>query len=210
MNLRSLQLATAFLIVTGAVAQVNEKGAIHLSIGISAGGHATHYEQSILGFVQKNDDGAATATFPIEASYGLGGRFSVGLLLEPGVYLDSTETESNALAMVAIQPRFYLINKDRFLWMASVQLGSARLKYDVDEPGNVSRAIYRGSYFGLSSGVGFYFTDHIGINLQLRYLAAAMPLREWSINGTDLDPDLIDAKLSTSGVAVQASLAFKF
>jgi hypothetical protein len=120
------------------------------------------------------------------------------------------ETETNTLGMFAIQPRFYLVNGDRFTWMASLQLGSTRLKYGVNEPGNVSSAIYRGSYFGLSSGVGFYFTDHIGLQLHLRYAATSMPLREWTFNGTSLDPDLIHAKLSTSGVALQASLAFKF
>lgn len=210
MNFHYLHFAIFSFIASASMAQVNEKGTIHLSAGVAAGGHTTRYEQSVLGFVQKSDDGAATMTFPIEASYGLGGRFSLGLLLEPGVYLDSTETESNALAVFALQPRFYLINGDRFTWMASVQLGSARLKYDVDEPGNVSRAVYRGNYFGLSSGVGFYFSDRIGLNLHVRYMATAMPLRDWSLNGTGLDPDLLDAKLSTSGVALQASLAFKF
>ena len=207
---KSTLLAGLWVLALGSTAQVNDRGTVHLAIGIAGGGHATRYQQTILGVVRTTNDGAATAAIPIEVGYGLGNRFSLGLLLEPGVYLDSTETESNALTTFAIQPRFHLINGDRFTWMISAQLGSTRLKYDVDEPGNVSRAIYRGGYFGLSSGVGFYFTDHLGLALQLRYMATSMPLREWSVNGTSLDPDLIDAELSTSGVALQASLAFKF
>lgn len=209
MNIRICVLVCIMAPFTTACAQVNEKGTIHLAAGFAAGGHTTRYEQSFLGVVRTNTDGAATTTFPIEIGYGFGGRFSLGLLMEPGLYLDSVENESNTLGTFALQPRFYLVNSDRFAWMASIQVGSTRLKYDVSEPGNVTSAVYRGGYFGLSSGVGFYFGDHVGLNLHLRYMATSMPLRAWELNGLALDPDLIDAKLSTGGVAVQASLAFK-
>jgi len=196
--------------LSSAVAQVNDKGTFHASLGIAAGGHATTYETKILGLVQTEDDGAVTVTYPIELGYGLGKRFSLGLYIEPGVYLDSSASESNGLVLLGIQPRFYLVNSNRFAWMASLQLGTSALRYDVDEPGNSTKAKYSGTNVGLSTGVGFYFTDHIGLNLHLRYVGTVMPLRSWSLNGVALDPDLIDAKLTTRGAAVQASLAFKF
>lgn len=210
MKQRILLIATAFYAHACVVAQINDKGTFHASIGVAAGGHATHYEQTVLGTIRSNDDGAATVTYPIEFSYGLGRRFSLGLYVEPGVYLDSSASESNGLAMIGIQPRFYIINNDRFAWMASMQLGSSALRHDVDEPGNVSEAIYRGTTLGLSTGVGFYFSDLVGLNLQVRYIGTTMPLRELTLNGTEFDPDLIDATLTTRGVAFQASLAFKF
>lgn len=206
----SVTAALLLMGTRGLVAQVNDKGTFHVSIGIAAGGHGTTYETTILGVVTTENDGAATVTYPIEVSYGLGKRFSLGLYLEPGVYLDSSATESNGLATFGIQPRFYIINNDRFAWMASMQLGSSTLRYDVEEPGNVSEAIYRGTNLSLSTGVGFYFSDLIGLNLQMRYIGTTMPLRKWTVNGTGLDPDLIDATLTTRGVALQASLAFKF
>lgn len=210
MKVRLQLLLIILLLVPPALGQVNQKGDVHLSIGLAAGGHATRYETTFLGFVQVNNDGAATSTIPIEVGYGLGGRFSLGLLIEPGLYLDSTETESNALRLFALQPRFYLVNGERFAWMASLQLGGTGLTYDVDQPGNNSRAIYRGGFVGVSTGIGMYFTDNIGLNLHLRYMSTSMPLREWEVNGVELDPDLINARLSTSGIALQASLAFKF
>ncbi len=191
-------------------AQVNDRGTFHASVGIAASGHATSYETTILGVVNTENDGAATVTYPIELGYGLGQRFSLGLYIEPGVYLDSSASESNGLALVGIQPRFYIVNGDRFAWMASLQLGVSALRYDVDEPGNRTEAKYSGTNLGLSTGVGFYFSDLIGLNLQLRYVGTTMPLRSWSVNGVDFDPDLIDAKLITRGVSLQASLAFKF
>lgn len=200
-----LALGTADL-----VAQVNDKGTFHASVGIAAGGHVTTYETSLLGVVNSENDGAATVTYPIELGYGLGERFSLGLYIEPGVYLDSSASESNGLTLVGIQPRFYIVNGDRFAWMASLHLGVSALRYDVDEPGNRTEAKYSGANLGLSTGVGYYFSDHIGLNLQLRYVGTTMPLRSWSVNGVDFDPDLIDAKLTTRGVALQASLAFKF
>lgn len=211
--IKHIAFTSVALVVFGTAdlaAQVNDKGTFHASIGIAAGGHATTYETTILGFVNTENDGAATVTYPIELGYGLGKRFSLGLYIEPGVYLDSSASESNGLVLIGIQPRFYIVNGNRFAWMASLQLGAAALRYDVDELGSKTEAKYRGTNLGLSTGVGFYFTDNIGLNLQVRYVGTAMPLRSWSLNGVDFDPDLIDAKLSTRGAAVQASLAFKF
>ena len=211
--IKHIAFTSVALVVLGTAdltAQVNDKGTFHVSIGAAAGGHATTYETTVLGVVNTENDGAATVTYPIELGYGLGERFSLGLYIEPGVYLDSSASESNGLALVGIQPRFYIVNGNRFAWMASLQLGVSALRYDVDEPGNRTEAKYSGTNLGLSTGVGFYFTDNIGLNLQLRYVGTTMPLRSWSVNGVDFDPDLIDATLTTRGAAVQASLAFKF
>ena len=190
MNQRLFFTATFLLgfTATRSVAQVNDKGTFHASIGVAAGAHATEYEQSIVGVVRRDQDGAATVTYPIELGYGSGKRFSLGLCLEPGVYLDSSASGSNGLVSIGIQPRFYIINADRFAWMASVHLGSSALRYDVKEPGNVSDARYRGANFGISTGVGFYFGEHFGLNILARYIGTRMPLREWTVNGTELDP----------------------
>lgn len=192
------------------LAQVNEKGDLHLSLGLVAGVHATEYRTSFLGFSDVQNDAAVTSTIPIEAGYSLGGRFSLGILIEPGLYLDSTETESNALRIYAVQPRFFLVNGRRVAWLASAQFGTAILTYDVDVPGNVSRTIYRGGFWGLSTGMGAYFSDHIGLNLQLRYMATTMPARDAEINGQPFDLSVFNAELRTSGLALQASLAFTF
>lgn len=211
--LRTLAIAFVFSLSSALWAQVNTKGTIYASLGIAGGAHATHYEQTtfVLGipFVTKDDDGAATVTFPIQVGYGFADWFSLGLIIEPGNYLDSNATRTNGLFTFGVVPRFYLVNKDRFAWSASLQLGGSGLRIDDSAPIN-SSATYKGANFGLGTGVGFYFTDHIGLNIEARYLANSFTLREYSVNGSTISLDNFDAVLTTRGVLLQASLAFKF
>jgi len=195
-------------------AQVNDKGTVHIAIGLAGGVHATEYEQTItyLGFpiTTNSTDGAATWTVPMEVGYGLARVFSLGIYAEPGAYLDSSATESNGIMMLGIQPRFYLVNSDRFAWMASLRVGATHLTIDRSEADLTTSSAYRGSHLGISTGVAFQFSDLVGMHLHVLYLGNRMPLKEYAVNGNSIDLTGILAELRTQGVALQASVAFRF
>jgi len=201
-----------------AAAQVNQKGTFHLGLGVSAGGHATQYVQNITIDIfgvpitsrTEENDGAATVLFPIDIQYGIAKPVSLGLFVEPGSYLDSSNTRSNGLVLFGFQPRAYIINHDRFTWMGSLQIGSAGLRIKDTENGQNTEALYRGPFFGLSSGVGFYFGEHIGLQLHARYMSTTFDLKEYEQNGASIDISAIEAELNTTGFALQASLALRF
>lgn len=210
-------LLPAFLLFSiGLSAQYNSKGKFHLALGGALGGHATLLDQRFTAFgleiAQEETGGAVTTTFPIELGFGLGERFSLGLLIEPGRYLPDSanaDTQSNALAIVALQPRFHIINKDRFSWMASLQLGSAALRIQDDTPNAVVDERYAGAAIGLGTGVGIGFSDKVGLEFHLRYLATRMELRAREFNDRST-MEVYKATLSTGGVIAQLSLAFRF
>lgn len=193
---------------------MNEKGTVHLALGIHAAGHATEYEQRILvlgeWLTDTRDDGAASVTFPIELGFGLSKGFVLGLYIEPGSYLDSSATESNGILLAGLQPRFYLVNKDRFAWMASVLLGVSALHIERTEPSLATDARYLGGNFGLSTGVGFGLGDLLALQFHLRYMTTNMPLKAYEINGSSVDLDGYEAMLRTRGLGAHLSLAFRF
>ena len=197
-------------------AQVNDKGTFHMALGISGGGHGTQYIQTLtipgisLPIRTEANDGAATFLVPIDVQYGLAKPVSLGLFVEPGSYLDSSATRSNSLVIYGFQPRAYIINPDRFTWMGSLQIGSASLKIDDNDQGVSELATYKGPFFGLSSGVGFYFGEHFGLQLHARYMSTAFTLKEFEQNGTSVDLSNFEAELNTTGFALQASLALRF
>lgn len=123
---------TAFALLSTASAQVNAKGTLQFGLGLSPGVHATHFSNEVTfgGLTQKEDhrDGAVTVTWPIEAQYGLADRFSLGLCLEPGSYLDSAGTHPNKLLLLSLSPRYYLVNKDRFALYLNADLGLSFLR----------------------------------------------------------------------------------
>lgn len=207
-----LALLVCLTVVSDLSAQMNDKGTFHAALGISLGGHATRYEQTInvLGVPVRSEeeDGAVTVTYPIQLGYGFARWFSLGVSIEPGSYLDSNATRANALMLICLEPRFYLVNKERFAWMASMQFGASNLR--IDDQGANEQARYSGAQLSLTSGVGFLFSEHVGLHLHLRYLTTRMPLVEFSANGTSLSLEDFDAELKTQGIGLQASLAFNF
>ncbi|MCB0769090.1 MAG: hypothetical protein KDC00_01645 [Flavobacteriales bacterium] len=210
---RTFLAFAASLVTTLLNAQYNDKGTVHLAVGPSFGIHSTRYEQRIVisgaEFPETTNDGAATITYPIQVGYGFSRLFSLGLLIEPGSYLDSNATRSNSLIIYGVEPRFHVVNKDRFAWMVGGQFGGSSLT--IQEQGqNVSEAKYSGSLFGLDTGVAFLFTEHFGLQIHLRYLATRMPLKDFSLSGSSIVLSNFEAELNTSGVALQTSLAFRF
>ncbi len=215
---RSLHLGLiAFIVVmmpSVLRAQMNEKGTVHLSIGLAAAGHTTTYEQRIqfqgTWFTTTKDDGAASVTVPIEVAYGFSRLFALGLYVEPGSYLDSSATETNGIVLVGLQPKFYLVNKDRFALMTGLQLGTTTLRIERSEVLFNSNAKYSGSHFGITTGVGFGLGDLLSLQFHLRYLATTLPLRTYELNGSDVDLSGFDATLSTRGLGAQLSLGLRF
>lgn len=212
--MKHLVTFAALLLSTLLSAQYNDKGSVHLSIGGSIGAYATEYDQTakIPGLPplrQISTGGAATVTYPIEVQYGIVRVFSLGLYGEFGRYVDSVETKENNIAMLGLVPRFYLVSSDHFAWMVGLHLGSTRLKIDdVDGIGS-PKSKFAGSHFGASTGVGFLFGEAVGLQLQVRYLAHQLPLRELELAGSVLDPKLYDADLKARGVDVKLALHFR-
>lgn len=195
-------------------AQYNRKGSFHVALGVAVGGHRTEYVQTstILGVPIRveDNDGAATVLFPIDVQYGVAKPVSLGLFLEPGSYLDSNATRSNSLVLFGFQPRGYIINNDRFTWFGSLQIGSGTLRINDTEAGVAEESRYAGPFFGLGSGVGFLFGEHLGLQAHLRYMGSTLELTEYSKGGSSVDLSAVEAELSTTGFSLQASLTFRF
>ncbi|MCW5898100.1 MAG: hypothetical protein KIT10_02430 [Flavobacteriales bacterium] len=195
---------------SGLHAQYNERGTVHLGLGIALGAYGTEYEQTItlfgIPFLTRSTGGAATITAPLEFHYGLADIFSLGVYAEGGRYIDSVETKRNTITAFGLQPRFYLVDRDRFSWMAGLQMGATTLRIDDPVSTGSPKSLLRGGHFGINTGVGFRFGETVGLQVMLRYLAHNLPLREYEFMGQQLDLDLVDAELRARGVMLQTSL----
>ncbi len=211
-------LPLLLLASAAAHAQYNAKGTFHAGIGGAIGAHGIAYDQtfkvSLFGATisqsRSTTDAAATTTLPIELGMGLGRAFSIGLFLEPGAYVDSSgSAATNALLLVGLQPRFYLVNKDRFAWMASLQLGASALRIQREEGAVKEDARYSGAAVGLGTGVGLKFTDAFGLEFHVRYMGTVMDLKAREVNDRST-MDFYEATLRSGGVLAQLGLAFHF
>lgn len=212
---RLLLLAAVLLCGAASFAQFNTAGRVHLGIGVDLGGHATEIDErfTVLGVTvaRTKTSSAATTTLPIEVGVGLGKVASLGLLIEPGRYVpDSNATnQTNNVAVVALQPRFYLLNRDRLAISGSVQIGAAALRVLDDTPNQEWDGRYSGPALGLGAGGHFGLGGHVALELHLRYLATRMELRQGELNGNSVT-DFYKATLTTGGVLAQLGLSFRF
>ena len=203
------------LIAGSLSAQSNKSGTFHICAGASVGIHATHFENSYsvdIGGItisdsNSEDDAAATTTFPIELHYGIVDRFSLGLYVEPGTYLDSADNSPNSVLSVGLTPRFYIVNLDRFNWAAILDIGLTGL--EISDKEETITDSYLGPHVRIGTGISFYFGEHFGIQLFTKYGAYLMKWR-------DREPDDFftagnyEAKLNTSGIHFGGGLTVKF
>ena len=212
--MRTTLLVPAFFLIQVLSAQVNDKGTLHLALGACAGVHGTHFEQTIVLFglpiTTKETDGAATITYPIEVHYGLAKVFSLGVYVEPGSYLDSNATRSNTLSLFGIHPRFYVVNNERFAWTAGLQFGSTSLTIEDSDPDGPFTNVFKGPHVALSTGVLFFFGEHVGLQVRGRFLNTNFSLKEWESNGVSQSLENYSSNLTTNGFTLSASLAFRF
>jgi hypothetical protein len=210
----SVAIAGLFCLATAA-AQVNSKGTFQIGLGPSFGGHATAYEWTArigaLQFGDKSTDAAATVSWPLELQGGLSNRFSLGVILEPGRYIDSAGTHPNAFFTVSLSPRLYLVNRDRFGLFLNMDLGAGVLRIgEVISGTKKYDDVYAGGHFRLGTQAQYYFGRTFGVHLGLKYAAHNLRWRDRDPEDPLLSGGDYEATLRTSGVLVQLGVQAKF
>ncbi len=198
-----------------ATAQVNAPGAVQLGVGISPSLHATHFSNELqvgnASYVHSDNDAAVTVTFPIDVHYGLSERFSLGLCVEPGRYLDSAGTHPNSLFLVSVSPRFYALNNERSALLLHMDVGLNFLKIgEVPSGTKLYSDRYSGGFFRPGVAFQWYVSDRVGLGAGLQYGAHAFNWNSRDPNDSALELAKYSATLRTSGVVLQAGLKVKF
>jgi hypothetical protein len=195
-------------------AQVNAPGKFQIGLAWSGGAHATHFKNSFtfngLKFENSSDDGAATVSYPLDLHVGLSNKFSLGLCLEAGQYIDSAGTNPNQFVIVSLSPRFYVLNKEKNALFFNLDLGVSGLRIGDVESGTKK---FDDSYAGMHvrPGIQFqhYFGNTFGMNVGLKVPFHNMKWRDRDPEDPFLTGLNYAAELRTSGVQFQLGLQVK-
>ena len=196
-------------------AQSNKSGTIHVNVmGGFLMGSST--EQSDAPGYDKIKSTATGANFAGQFQYGLADKFSAGIGLEFGTAVltpkdnnsyYSTSTDVSTFKF-NVSGRYYFLNQEKYNIYAGPSIGYTSGK-------NTSSAVfglgqttkYTGLNYGLNVGGNYFFTDVVGVIVNLGYEGNG--LKYTRTDDGSGDPDL-SGKATLGGVKIMAGLALKF
>lgn len=211
-----LVLIAALSLASSGYGQVNGKGTFQLGLGASLGVFNTDFEYSavypIIGRVSKSsEDGAATVSVPLDLQVGLSDRFSLGLCLEPGQYIDSADTHPNGFFIFSVEPRFYVVNGEHFAVHINADLGLSALRIRSGEGTSAEfDDSYAGGHFRFGAQAQYYFGKTFGLNFGLKFASHSMKWKDRDPENAALESIDYEATLKTGGLQLQLGAQVKF
>lgn len=197
-------------------AQVNDKGRFQIGVAPGLGVFKTDFEFSatypIIGRVSKSSaDDAATVSFPIDLQAGVSKRFSLGVCIEPGRYIDSAGTHPNSFFIFSLEPRYYVVNGEHFAVHLNADLGFGALRIsDVRSGTKKYDDTYAGAHFRFGAQAQYFFGSTFGLNFGLKFASHSLKWRDRDPEDTTLNSLDYAATLKASGVQFQLGAQVRF
>ncbi len=210
---RVLLSAIAVLAIGTASAQSHQKGTMQINVlgGFMTGSGTHKYDEA--GSTKDKFD-AAGAQFGVNFQYGIAESFSAGVGLELGtavltpksVDYGYTSDPSISTFKVNVSGRYYFVNNEKLNFYAGPSIGfttgkDKTLGY-IDT--GVEKTKYSGLNYGVNAGGNYFFTDVVGVILNLGYEGNSLKSSQKD-NGVEYK-----GTSTLGGVKVMAGLALKF
>lgn len=166
-------------------------------------------------FTTRETDGAATVHLPLEFRYGFNERINAGLDFKFGSYLydpDSSDGKSNRFVVAGIGGEYAFIAREKIRWYGGIGInGCSLVLEETDELTDTKTVLtYSGGGFRLNTGLMVFLIGGFGLNFNLGYDAHNFTLRNYEVNGTEIDLDNIEATLRVAGVDGTIGAFFRF
>lgn len=201
-------------------AQSNQKGTIHINVlgGLLSGTASDKSDESGSETIKYKATGGQ---FGVNFQYGLAESFSAGIGLEFGTsvmtFKDATMASDAAMYgytapsmstfKVNLSGRYYFVNDEKFNVFAGPSIGMTTGK-DTGSAvfgGLTTSTKYSGLNYGINAGGNYYFSDHVGVILNLGYEGNGLKSTMTEAGVAD-----VTGKSTLGGIKVMAGLALKF
>ncbi len=212
--------AIAVLGFTFAQAQSNQKGTIHINVmgGLFTGSSTQEYD----GEEGKDKYTVTGSAFGANFQYGIAESFSIGIGLEGGtITLSPKDYDPNNPGDYNYEPalttfkvnfsgRYYFVNAEKFNVYAGPSIGFTTAKNDEVITGGFGvgasqETKYSGLNYGVNVGGNYFFTDIVGVIVNVGYEGNSLKSTTSQEGINDFD-----GTATLGGLKVMAGLALKF
>jgi hypothetical protein len=214
-------LLLSFFVLAGSVvnAQSHTFGTFSFNFDYDIGGHAVEFEQTYddgTNSITANKDtsGAVTSLFRFDGHFNVLRFLSVGLHMRNGSYIEdpeNTQNKGNKVSVVGLGLRGYLVNKDKVAWYAETTFGGSNLTMNKELTFIITipyQYKFRGSHFGVGTGLNWYFANNLGMNFEFGYTTQKYTMTDYTLNGEKQDLTNWDNRLTSAGVHFNLGFVF--
>lgn len=216
--------ALAIFAIGTASAQSHQKGTMQVNVlgGFMTG---TGTQKSDAAGSTKYKFTATGAQFGVNFQYGIAESFSAGIGVELGTAVltpKNLNTEdygygytdpSISTVKVNLSGRYYFVNQDKFNVYAGPSIGFTTGKDKVVAFAGDDKTKYSGLNYGVNAGGNYFFTDVVGVILNVGYEGNSLTSKQSYMDYND-NGDYVSfedkGKSTLGGVKVMAGLALKF
>lgn len=198
-------------------AQGLKKGNFSANIDYDATIYGVIYTSKYKGTtIQEDTTGTGTQMLRLNAQYSIFNRFSAGVDLRSGKYLENpenAEANGNSVSLWGLNLRFYPVNREKFNWYIGTTFGGSNLEINRRYTFIVTwteRYKFTSSHFALESGFNWYFAKNFGMNFGLGYCSQNYLMKEKYVNSDKQDLTDWDNRLKAGGMSISFGLAMRF
>jgi len=184
------------------------KGAFIAGLGVTGGVYQNEITQNVLGFQRVSTDTAAAYFFPISIEYCILNRFSAGLQLRTGKYIDDVDYEDNIVGSFDLLVSYHIVNRTRNNLYVQLALGPSWLTIDNERA--YARGDWAGAHAGLNLGYRHYFGRIFGVHLQLGWASYRLEQQYLEVANTVVDPQLLYWDMLVTGTEFGFGLCARF
>lgn len=187
--MKKLLLGLTLFATTFAFGQSNKTGTIQVGFGLGGTLGFTSMELSSTNPQDKpelGNGGGGGFNFGLRAQFGIIEMISAGFYVrrESGAYIaefsqpqvDETYTITASGFGFGFEPKFYLVNKDKFNlnFAPSIGYSTANTKFSDDGVNDQIPGSASGLSYGVAMGTNFYFGDKLGMSIDLGYASTTL------------------------------------
>jgi hypothetical protein len=206
-------LLTLLLSISAAHAQnrlLHDRGTFLISVGGEAGIYQNDITQTFGAVQETREDTAGAVFLPISAEFCITRFLSAGVMYQPGRYIEDNDSEENRVRFFGVHASIHLFKRMRNDFFIRANAGVGRLQINTEDTNFSQQTSWNGAQAGLTLGYRHSFGQHVGFYITAGRHAYNLNIREWTVNGANVDLNRFEFDMDLTGYQLSTGLFLRF
>lgn len=196
--------------VAGQERLLHDRGTFIISVGGEAGIYRNDISQTFGAIQETREDTSGAVFLPISAEFCITRFLSAGVMYQTGRYIEDNDNEENQVRFFGVHASIHLFKRMRNDFFIRANAGVGRLQINTEETNFSQQTLWNGAQAGLTLGYRHSFGQHVGFYITAGRHAYNLNIREWTLNGAQVDLDRFEFDMDLTGIQLSTGLFLRF